>query len=158
MTAIREYLMGILAVSLICGIAVSLLEGSGSEKLIRFVCGIVMAVSILMPFGRGVAFPEISLPDLSAADTVTRDALDWAEALREERITDELETYIENKAAVLGYQVNAQITLSREELPVPVAVTVYGEISGPGKEALSNILQKDLGIAKEDQRWNQTDQ
>ena len=156
MTAFRDYLLGIIMLSLICGIVTSLLKESASEKLIRLACGAVMTVTILAPLGKGYIseIPPFTVPDKTASGQISEDALMMAEEYRRELISGELETYIQNIAAEKGIEITAEITLSREELPVPVAVTIYGQVSESGRKQLQHILQRDLGIRKEDQRWS----
>ncbi len=65
-------------------------------------------------------------------------------------IARELEAYIEDKAHGLGAQVRAEVRA--DSRGVPEGVTLYGAYNA----ALSELIERELGVAKEKQVWIET--
>jgi hypothetical protein len=63
------------------------------------------------------------------------------------------EAYILDKAAELALSVEVEVTLSNDEIPLPVSVRVSGKASNYAKSRLQAIITQDLGINKEHQVW-----
>ena len=55
--------------------------------------------------------------------------------------------------ARLGAAVTVEVTLSQDDPPVPEYVEIFGEISPYIKLRLEELIQEELNIAKENQRW-----
>jgi hypothetical protein len=47
-----------------------------------------------------------------------------------------------------------EVELSDEEIPVPKTVSVTGKISPYAKKQLSEMMERELGIKVENQKWN----
>ena len=66
------------------------------------------------------------------------------------RIAAQTGAYIEDKAASLGASIRAVVTTEeRGGVPLPASVTLYGEENAE----ISAYIERELGIAKEDQLW-----
>jgi hypothetical protein len=86
------------------------------------------------------------------ADHAVAEGEDYAHAAMTRHIKEQCEAYILDKAEAFATRISAQFTLDDEM--VPVGCTIRGEVSSYVKEQLSQILQSDLGIPREAQRWN----
>ena len=78
------------------------------------------------------------------------------ESAREELtsiIKQECEAYILDKAEAYHAQLEVEVTLSQDEIPVPAAVRLQGSVSPYAKSNLQQWLQDDMGIPKENQVW-----
>ena len=124
--------------------------------LTQMLCGIFMTITIISPL----------------KDIVVRDWSSWAESLSLEAdaavgqgsaamedalnqsIRNQVEAYILDKSQQLGAALTVSVQLSQDPIPVPVSVTVFGDVSPYAKSQLQRILSEDLGISKEDQHWN----
>jgi hypothetical protein len=46
-----------------------------------------------------------------------------------------------------------EVVLSEDEIPIPVAVSLAGNVAPYAKSLLSEAISKDLNIPKENQTW-----
>lgn len=155
MEEIRQYLLRIIAAALICGIVQSLPQESAAAALTRLVCGVIMTVVVLSPL-RELRIPELSASvsgiSQQAEEAAQKGERISADALAQ-RIQQEARTYILNEAEQLGLQIDAQIILSNEDIPIPEAAVIQGDIPARLQGALEEILDTKLGIAKENVTW-----
>lgn len=156
MEALRQYILSVTAAAILCGIVKSLCSGASFEKGIHMLCGLVLAVTVLTPVLR------IDLDQLIGKFTASysQDALAvttfGAESYQNSLsalIKQKSEAYILDKAAQLNAPVDVSIEISAEDLPLPVFAHIQGDISPYAKHQLSQILEHDLGIPKENQKW-----
>jgi hypothetical protein len=154
MEAIKEYLVAITSAALICGLVNALAGGkSTTAKLLRLLCGLFMAATVMKPL------VDIQITDIrSFVDQLTVDA-DLAVMNGEEIASNEMkriikektETYILDKAKTLGAELEVDVTLDGV---IPTAVTLKGNISPFAKASLCETIARDLGIALEEQIWS----
>lgn len=156
MEDLRELILAMVTASLICGIVNSVLKDNIIKSGIHFLCGIFL-VYTLLAYGKRVEiqFAEYSFRQI-LADARYEANLGAGKRDTElaEVIRTECEAYILDKAEELGIAVTPEVTVSQEELPLPVRVILLGTATPEQKEILSRMITKDLGIAKEDQHWS----
>jgi len=152
MEMFRQWLRGVIA----CAIFVSILrqicpEGSVRQSA-RFIGSLLLLYAMLrLPAEIG------STAAMRSGDSYREAVARLEQELGRERetalsdgIAAELGTYIENKAAGLGSDVRAEVSMeTRGGTPVPARVTLRGAYSG----TLANWLASELGITKERQEW-----
>ena len=156
MTQLREYILSVVCMSVICaGIQAFFEKDTGSKGAIQLMLGVVMTVTVLSPVLR---------VDFSAWPAYFEDLADWhsdavhegetsaAEAITE-RITEQTQAYILDKAVALGAKVQVTVRLSDDPIPVPVEVTVCGTVSPYVKQQLKTMIASELGIPEERQLW-----
>lgn len=152
MTFFRSWLLGVVACAMLVSIAEQLVQNSTLRRAVRFAGGLLLLLALLRP----LAQQTLSLPDdtLSAyrdavaqlEESLSRAQYDALDA----DISDRTRAYIEDKADELGLSIRAEVETERVDgVPLPVAVTLHGGEN----EALSAWLARELGIAKEKQRW-----
>ena len=114
-----------------------------------------MAFVVISPLkqirlGDYIGFYDSFLYDAQAASAIgeqqTEDAL--ADIIKQRS-----EAYILDKAQAMGVNLDVEITLSRDDLPVPVSARIGGTVSPFIKLRLQRLLTEELGIAKENQLW-----
>ena len=154
MAAAREWLTGLVAVSLLLAAAQTLLPEGSVRRIFSFTGGLVLLLVLLRPL-LGADLEGLS-PDLAgyqAAVEVRREELEEAgktelAALIEARTA----AYISDKADALGLAVTARVeTRTEDGVPVPWAA----ELSGPRSEALADWIQEELGIPRGRQSWHE---
>ena len=69
-------------------------------------------------------------------------------------ITDQVRTYIQNKASAMGLVLQIEVMLSDEDPPVPWSVHLWGAISPREKEILEAYIYDNLAIVRERVFWN----
>lgn len=157
MNDLRDYLWGIVAAALLCGIACTLGPQNGLLKqVMKLMTGMLIVLAVLHPW------VNISLDDLfgwselitSQGEAFVAQGADLGTQAYLDGITKRVEAYILDEAGRLGAQVEVQVELSDGELPLPVRVAVSGSLSPYAKGQLERLLTQDLGINREEIQWN----
>lgn len=155
MESLGQYVIFVISSAMICGVVLGFFPNGAAKELVRMLCGIFLALSVLSPISR-IDVAQWTDFDLlfnkDAAQTAAMGEAYSQNALRE-IIKEETRAYILDKAAALGADISADVSVSGDALPVPVGVQVTGIFSPYVKQRLEVILQEELGIAKENQLW-----
>ncbi len=156
MDFIRTYMLQITAAAIICGILTGILGKKGLlGTTVKLLAGIFMVLAVLAPwvnfhFDSLESFMDgISFDASSAVADGEYSAMNAMKTI----IKDRTEAYILDKASTLGAQLKADVSLSSDEMPAPIGVTISGQISPYAKSVLSAYIVDDLGIKLEDQKW-----
>ncbi len=155
MDALGQYVISVTAAALICGIVSCLVQSGTAKELIRLLCGLFLAFTVIRPLA-GLDFSaltSISFPYTQEADSIATQGENIAREAMADIIKADAEAYILDKAAALNADLTVDITLSREDTPVPVRAELSGSVSPYARQQLTYLLQTDLGIAKENQLW-----
>lgn len=154
MTALGEYIFSVVAAAMIIGIINSFQDSkSGSGVLIRMMGGLFLAFTVIAPLAEfdfsGIAdfFEDFAAVGQSAAAYGQNVASEELKSI----IKAEVEAYILDKANALDAVLTVEVAL--DEASVPAAVRLQGSVSPYGKARLQQILEDELGIAKENQVW-----
>lgn len=152
MTLFRSWLLGVVACAVLVSVAEQLTQGGALRRVVRFAGGMLLMLALLRPLlQQTVLLPEGDFSAYRDAVAELEEALSRAQydALAAD-ISDRTRAYIEDKADELGLSVRAAVeTETVDGVPLPVSVTLYGAES----DALSAWIARELGIAKEKQRW-----
>ena len=152
---VGAYLVKVTAAALICGLVKALLPDGALATALRMTTGILMLLALISPWMDEMRFDFADWPGdfrLEAETAVHEGAAAAADTLRES-ISKELTAYIQEKARTLGAELTVELTLTEGSLPIPQHVLLRGQISPYGKSVLSEYLQRELGIEKEEQIW-----
>jgi len=155
MEAARQYVVSISAAAIFCGVVISLLGKRTAHALVKILCGTFLAFTFLNPIADlSLDMLDIPfLPELSAdQDAVAQGTMIRNQAMGQ-IIQERTEDFIMDIALECGAAVTVEVSLSDEELPVPVGVTITGAVSPYVKEQLQKALRDELGILQEDQLW-----
>lgn len=158
MTIIREWLLGVLAASLLAALAEHLTPEGVVRKIGKLTGGLVVLIAILQPV------LKLDAPTLSLTLSQYRDDLGNYEAqvdtenfyLMKDIIEQRTGAYIQDKAAQLGIECTAQVTCraeSTQDYPYPASVTVVGDLTGDQREKLSLLIESELAIPPEEQQF-----
>lgn len=157
MEKLSGYILSVVSAAVITGILNSFLDQKSAQAaLIRLMGGLLLCFVVISPAARldfsrvEEFFEEYSLMGEAAAasgDNLAREEL-------ESIIKAEVEAYILDKAAQYQGTLSVEVTLSTDGMAVPVGVKLQGDISPYGKIQLQQMMETDLGIAKENQVWN----
>lgn len=159
MDAGRDYIISVIVCTLCCGLISSMTSGSGQEKLIHFICGVIVVVTVLRPIS------AIELPSLSAClDDYRYSAQEYVhigenltKAEQERYIKEACEAYICSVAEDLVADISVHVQVDTNLMPAAAEIT--GRFNGEVRNEMEHILETDLGITKENQLWimNQED-
>lgn len=155
MDALRQYIISVVAASVLCGILTGILHNGTAKELIKLLCGAFLAITLLRPV---LDLKKIDLSDLllscvpDASQTVALGESHSREALCG-IIKAETEAYILDKAEELGLSLEVEVALSDGDTPVPASVRLSGDAAPAARQQLETVLTKELGIQKENQLW-----
>lgn len=155
MTAVRSWLLAVIAVSLLCAAAEALMPQGAVKRVGKLVCGLVLLAAILSPLtGLDLSGSQRWLEDYLAA-------LDLREAELEETVNGQMKgiieqeyaAYIVDKAAQLGLTCGLRVEcrISEEGLCLPVRAEVSGGLTEEERLRLVQIIESDLGIPESEQ-------
>ena len=126
------------------------------SKTIRLVVAVFLSVSIIAPALKLEIkyFPENIDVINSDANTIVSDSQALITNEITSVITQRIESYIEDKAALYGATINASVNMKDTSPYIPDTVVINGNISPYGKISLKKIISEDLGIPEAQQIWN----
>ena len=155
MDLLRTWLFGLTAVSALLALAESLVTQEGIRRVLRLAGGVLMILVLLQPVVRMELGDLRFSPDAlrQEAEALEEEYARQQEAALETGIEEELASYIWDKAQALGLSCQVRVTVETgaDGIPVPRSVTVTGAYS----EDLSEIIETDLGIPREQQNWQE---
>lgn len=155
MTFLRSWLLGVVACAVLVSLAGQLTDGGTMKKIVRFAGGMLLMLAMLRPLLRlDLAVLDVDLASYrEAVSQLELELTQRQEDALSARIAAETGAYIEDKADELGLSVRAAVrTEEVDGVPLPVSVTLCGEENA----ALADCIERELGIAKEDQLWSTT--
>lgn len=153
---VRDYLLGIFVAAIICAIVTKLLGEKGTTAtLTKLICGLFLTFTVLRPL------MNVDLTDcLRWTDCYDREATqavaigtEQTKKALTEIIKQRTQAYILDKAQALNTVLEVEVTLSDDDIPVPLKVRLKGKISPYAKGRLQATIAEDLGIEKENQIW-----
>lgn len=157
MELVRRYLLAVTTAAIFCGLVRAMLGKKGTVAAIgKLLSGVFLCVTLVAPWlkldlaGLGSYLDGISF-DASAAVLEGENA---SRAALQDGIKARTEAYILDKADALGAKLTVEVTLTDEEIPLPCAVCLMGEVSPYAKARLTQIIGEELGIAKEAMLWS----
>ena len=154
MNLFGNYIFRILCCAVLCSIVIILFPEGKMKELVRTCTGIVLTVVLLSPA------VKCKLPDMDApleefyeqGKTVASAGGDYAIWQRQKIIKETLEAYIIDKGSSMIQDLYVCVEVDTQG--IPTGVDLYGSYSHDEKQKMTMILEEELGIAKEDQRWN----
>lgn len=152
----RQWIIGIVAASLLSSLALTLSPAGRVKSVTRLVCGLVCALTVASPLF------QLDIDTIAAgiagyqrrAEEITAQAEDEEKMLERTYIEEKYAAYILAKATEAGASVTDAAVLARwddEELVwYPWEATLYGTYS----PELSRSIEADLGIPAQRQNWS----
>lgn len=156
MDGIGEYLIGVVAAALLCGIVTTLIGNKGALGVsLKMMTGLLMLLAVLRPW------TSISLNGLFGwVDDIKANGMDYATSGKlmaydsyRTRIKENTEAYILDEAKALNCDLTVEVSLSQQEIPIPIKVRLAGEVSPYAKKVLTTMMTEKFGIKQEDQIW-----
>ena len=156
MEALRQYILSVAAAAILCAVMRDILPAKGTTgSLLKLISGIFLTFVVISPV------KDIRIPDLYAyittfsaqGDTFSAQGEDLSADAMASIIKDRTEAYILDKAGSLSGALTVEVSLTDDPIPVPAAVQITGTVSPYVRSALETMIERELGIAKEDQIW-----
>lgn len=148
----KEYTVSVISAALLTGIICGLTEKGFAAELIRLICTFVIVATMMRPLLATELSEITGNIDLYREDAVYHTELGsrMASNAMDSIIKEQAEAYILKQAEQFQTKLAAEIFL---ENSVPVQVVLRGAVSPYAKTRLSEILETELGIARENQLW-----
>ena len=157
MTGIKEYLLSIVAASVVCVICTTIMpKNTSAGKIISILSGICLTITMIAPIAK-IDFDSALDYWTDMTEEASMLSADSKHAIVDELrtvITQETEAYILKKANSMGLQLEVSVVVSQDEPYVPYAVELRGTISPYDKAILSQYIEKNLDIEERCQTWN----
>ncbi len=152
MDYLRQWLLSVVSCAFLVSLVDQLTPEGTVRQLVRFGGGLVLLLCLLRPLGAAELselLPAIEplSDERTALEAQYREEGDRALAAV---IAERTGAYIEDKARALGLRVTAKVGVREIDGTLrPTSAVLYGEENA----ALAEILEKELGIARERQEW-----
>ena len=155
MGSIRQYILSVLCVVIVCGLAQNLFSLGTMHTLIKWIGGLAVMVTVLNPLVKGELIRwDIAFSDLNMSkELAIEEGLQIGEEALSTRICESTCAYILNEASDMGAEVEVEVELQESYPYQPEQVRIYGAVSPYIKQQLSIFLQRELGITEEHQIW-----
>ena len=156
MEAMGEYLLRLTTAALICGMITAFFGKKGTfGGVIQLLAGIFLTLNLVSPWVqlRLDGWTDL-LKDFSvSADTLGQAGENAAREAMAKRITEQTKAYILDKAQALEAALTVEVILDDSEIPAPYGVRISGKVSPYAKRVLSDFMESELGISREEQLW-----
>ena len=154
MPRLGSYALSVISAAIIAAIISSFFdEKSGTAGIIKLVSGLFLTFVVISPltkldFSDVNAYLEQFALEGEESAAVGENLAHEAEA---DIINSRVQAYILDKADLLGAQLDVEVVLDRNN--IPVSVKLEGDISPYAKAQMAETITEDLGISKEQQIW-----
>lgn len=156
MEGIRQYLLSVVAASLIAGLVIRIVGKKGAHATVtKLLIGLFLSITVISPWTKlqiGDLSNYLSKLETDASDIVANGeaiAIDDTAAI----IKDSLEAYILDKASSLALVIEVDVNLTLTNPPQIDSVEITGAASPYARQRLQQILSEELGIPRECQSW-----
>ena len=155
LTGIVSYFTSIVAIAIIGVVVTSVITDPQISRLVRTVTGVLVLLVLLHPLLHGdLEELATTVQEALSRDVITEDYEALYQRKLREQIATTTETYILEKAASIGAQIQVEVELDQNSYPTPNKVEITGKLTPQQKELLEEYLTLQLGIAPQNQRWN----
>lgn len=125
------------------------------DEQMKWLCGLILIVVVIFPLRQFDLQEFWQITDeigMDARAITTQAREDTLQSIRQ-GIIERTRAYILDEAEALGVQIRVIALSLDEEKLTPDRVELQGNMSAYVRGVLSDQLEKDLGIGKEDQIW-----
>lgn len=156
MDSLRQYLLTVIAASIICAVVNALMEKKGTlTAAIKMLTGLFLVVAVLSPL---VSLQLSNMGDFThdleiAAGNAVASGEEMAREATAAIIKEKTEAYILDKAASLELDIEVEVRLDSANPLLPDKVYLKGSVSPYAKARLCQCITDDLGIPEEKQIW-----
>lgn len=154
-SALREWLTAVAAVSLLVSVVQFLTPKGPLRETASFIGGLILLTALLRP-ALTLDLTSLSMDLSDSRETVEQRRAELETARNAELaglIEAETEAYISDKAAAMGLALRVRVTaeVGADDIPIPVRV----ELTGPRSDELARWMETELGLSAERQVWHE---
>ncbi len=150
MGEVRQYFLQIVAVCMIAAIGNSIVKNQLIAKVIQLVSGILILLVVIAPLSKVDISALSGIIDEQLQTKVDTDQFHAQFQLQVQKATEE---HVERIAEEMGIEIRAEVTVSEDEVPVPIGIRLFGETTTAQMLELSEYIEQQLGIPIAQQIW-----
>ena len=155
MEGVKAYLLSILATAIICGFVNRIVRNRANGAVVRMASGIIMLLIVIQPL-RDVEIINWKGFYFDMEEQIS-EIQEKGESEREKAVSqiikEKTTAYIVKQAQSFHANISVDVILSDNSMPVPEYVRISGEVAPYAKQQLINIIERELGVARENQLW-----
>lgn len=154
MAAVREWLLSVVVVSLLLGVAEQLIPEGSIRKIAGFTGGLILLLTLLQPVLR-TDLGRLRLERSDYGEAIAQRQKELTQQSDKELATliaRRTEAYISDKATQLGLEISVHVRTETGADGVPYPAEA--EVRGPQSEDLATYIEQELGIPPERQVWH----
>ncbi len=156
MGQIGTYLISVCTCAIVCSVLTRILGSKGMvSAVVKMLCGIFMTVTVISPL-LNISVRNLNDYTLNFQQDAEHVVGDGKQSAKEELasiITEQTCAYILDKANSMNVNLQVQVSLSEDDIPLPNSVTLKGNASPYAKQVISAWITSELGIPVEEQTW-----
>lgn len=157
MESVQKYLLQLVTVCFLCAVVQALIPKGAVKRVVCVGCGLLLVLTALRPVAHldlEDLARSISRWNIQASETESGIRVD-NQQLISAIIKENCETYIWDKAAVLGFEPKTVEVEIKEDggYPYPCKVSITGAYTAGQKQQLADWIQRELAIKTENQEW-----
>lgn len=156
MERIGQYILSVTAAAILFSILQTLVGKKGScAVLVRLIGGLFLTFTVIAPVAN-IDLDAVFDAPWNFQEQGSAAAVYGQQIAQEEMagiIKQKCEAYILDKAEAYQTQLEVEVTLNQDEIPIPCSVRLQGNASPYAKASLQQWLQEYMGIPKENQVW-----
>lgn len=155
MDGIRTYLISVIAVCMLTVPAMLFVKKELPGRVVKLVGGVMILMVTVQPLIRldGIDFTKL-LDELDETYSLDMEQISETTQTRlSAYVKQAAEQVIEEKATELGAILQAEVTVSEDEYPIPQRVKLVGSLTSSQLNEISQYIQTALGIPPEQQEW-----
>ncbi len=155
LSLLRSWILGLAGAAVFCAVMTEICPRGPVKNVVKVLCGMVMAIALIAPLMK----LDMSGYSMNMAkyrrkgEEIVAAGKEMTDSMSRTIIEEQCRAYILDKGAAMGAGLSdASVTLrwSDEGLWYPVECELKGERS----EMLASLIESELGIAKENQKWS----
>ena len=156
MNEIREYLISILCITVLCGLLQTFSPKGAAGSAMRYVAGIIITITVLTPLMQDKAFQwNVDFEDfLTQSEQAVSKGQAVASSAYIEHIQQSLSAYILDEAEEMDVKIQVETDIQKEYPYEIQVVRIKGTVAPYIKKALTASLERNLGISEEMILWN----
>lgn len=156
MEVIRTWILSVTVSAIVIAAAEAVMPAGPVKKVGRLIGGLILVLGVMQPLVTMDYEDLYAMVNALPANAISQEQLEQkTEDTMKGIIEEELAAYIVDKAAELGAACTAEVTCAEGEngVPTPVEAVVTGPLTPAQKQGLIRYLDRELGIAREYQRY-----
>ncbi|MBE6984010.1 MAG: hypothetical protein E7434_00075 [Ruminococcaceae bacterium] len=154
MESVREYFLQIVAVCMIAAISCAIVKNPLIARVIRLISGILILLVVIAPLSKVDASKlPTYLDGVLDSDTQMQEAKNHAHLQFQTQVQKATQEHIELIADQFGFNIQAEVTVSDDEVPIPIEVKLIGTPNAQQMLQLSDYIETNVGIPKDQQIW-----